>query len=1109
VEDFLMPTVLAGIKVAVAAVAAYFKAHAVVAFFAKVAAVYAISRAVAPRQSVASLRAMATEVNVRDPAAPRQIIYGQRRVSGVLYPVGTSGTNNEYLHVLLLIAGHECEELGTVYFNDEEIPLDGSGNATGRFAGYVRIKKHLGAYNQTVDTDLQTDLGATYWPSTMKLGGIAHLYLRLKVSADMFGGGLPELWCLTKGRKVYDSRDGAQSATNAATWTWSANAALCLTDWLRGVPTRNSAGTIVRNFGLGAADAEIDYTAVAAAANICDENVVLDDASTEDRYTANGVIQSSVRAGDGIDLIKSAMAGDCVPVGGLWTIYAGAYRTPTVTLDDGDLRSPLTGVRLKPSRRELCNVVRGLYVSPLNAWQVADFPEVKNATYKTQDGGEELPASIELQFTTSAATAQRLAKIVLERSRQGQAFVARCKLTAFEVKAGDVVQWTNARLGWSAKPFEVLATALVVEDDANGNPYIGVDLTVRETASGVWDWADGEETVVDLAPNTDLPDPFTVAAPTGMTVTSSAQGQADGTVNPRLLIAWTAPADAYVTSGGRIRVQYKLHSDSEWLNWSLPKGDEVLEILTAILIGSAYDVRIRAENQLDVASAWVTVNNTTAAGDTTAPTAPANVAVALGTGKSLSVSWDASPEPDVREYAVNRGTTSVFVDSAIIATVTATRFVDTTVTIGTRYWYWIRPVDFSGNMGPYTSPGDGTPAVIAATATDGTAPGTPAAFTLSTTPQTPYLSTDGTVVSRFLVDLPAMPTLGVQLNLLIKRSDQTNYWLAGSYTAGSVGVPIDDVTPGLGYDIAVQAISAFGIGSTLRTITGGTQTAPGDTTAPSAPTSIAYVSGSDSNYGRPARFQGVVRAFSIRANWTAPTAKDLDHYEWVATSDSDAAADAASKNISYETEAILSSTTLGAIYFRVRAIDRSGNASAWAGGGTSMATVPWGLPGGNAMEKDVGTASGTVAAGNDSRIVAALQNSSNLSDVSSSSSARSNLGLGTLATQNANAASVTAIKVGGGASNSDIKVIYSDTIVKTFTGGSPSEVFTIDLTNRGFAAKADVGLVQCYDPNYLSAYNFDHASNSSTTAYCTLVSRDGSNIPGSASARFSVIFADI
>jgi hypothetical protein len=160
--------------------------------------------------------------------------------------------------------------------------------------------------------------------------------------------------------------------------------------------------------------------------------------------------------------MAAAGAGFVSYIGGKWIIHAGAYRTPTITLDESDLRGPLS-VQTKVSRREIFNGVKGVFTSPQNQWQPADYPPVTNATYTTQDGGVRIWQDIELPFTTSNATAQRLSKIALERVRQQIVVRMPCKLTALRVQAGDNVMVTNTRLGWSAKVFEVQSFSFVPE----------------------------------------------------------------------------------------------------------------------------------------------------------------------------------------------------------------------------------------------------------------------------------------------------------------------------------------------------------------------------------------------------------------------------------------------------------------------------------------------------------------------------------------------------------------------------------------------------------------------------------------------------------------------
>lgn len=69
-------------------------------------------------------------------------------------------------------------------------------------------------------------------------------------------------------------------------------------------------------------------------------------------------------------------------------------------------------------------------------------------------------------------------------------------------------------------------------------------------------------------------------------------------------------------------------------------------------------------------------------------------------------------------------------------------------------------------------------------------------------------------------------------------------------------------------------------------------------------------------------------------------------------------------------------------------------------GGTTTAQARTNLGLGNSATRDVGTVAGQVAAGNDSRLVGALQAANNLSDLTSASAARTSLGLGNSAMLN-------------------------------------------------------------------------------------------------------------
>jgi hypothetical protein len=544
-------------------------------------------------------------VTVRQPIAPWQVIYGEDRVPGVITFIEVSSygglATNNILNVVITLAGHECEEIGDVYFNDEVVPLDGGypnggGNvSSGRYAGYATVQKSLGDEAGQPFPELVNIFSNGKWTDAHRQTGRTKLYVRLVWNPDVFPTGVPNVTAVVKGRKVYDPR--------TALTAWSANAALCTADFLC-----NS------DFGLGAVYAdEIDEDQLIAGANVCDEAVTLAAGGTEPRYELNGSFWMNATPRDILGRLLTAMRGSARFIGGRWRIEPAAYVVPAITLTADDLRGP---VHILPrlSRRDLCNGVKGVYRSPDNNWQQSDFPVVTNATYLAEDQGERIWRDINLPFTTSVAAAQRIAKIELEKTRQQITVELPCKLTAYTLKPGDTVMLTLSRYGWSAKVFEVVNSRLSFDTDDQGGVSLGVDHVLRETASAVFDWNSGEETVVDPAPDTDLPSPFDVGVP-GTPVVTEELYETTGSagVKARATVVWAAAANAFVAF---YELEYKLEDAAEYARIS------PISSLSQVLDDKApgtYNFRVRSVNGFGVRSEYSLVTTYELLGLTAAP----------------------------------------------------------------------------------------------------------------------------------------------------------------------------------------------------------------------------------------------------------------------------------------------------------------------------------------------------------------------------------------------------------------------------------------------------------------------------------------------------------
>jgi hypothetical protein len=481
-----------------------------------------------------------------DPNDVRAICYGRAWTGGTLRFRGASGTNNKNLTLVIVLAGHACEDVESVRADTEILTLDGSGNVTsGTWAGLINIRYYLGSDSQTADATLDSLFGD--WTTDHRLRGLTYAIVQMTYDEENLRG-IPNFRFLVKGRKVYDPRldstnggSGSHRLATESTWEWSENAVLCANDFHRGVMING-----IRIAGPGIT--RFSWPNVIAEANVCDENVLLADAVTnENRYTANGFIDPHQSHEEISEQFEQAYAGDFLFSDGAWRYFAGAYRAPTLALTADHFVGPLR-MTVHKSESDRRDTATGKYAAlsadgtPINYApfslstavtgeernQTIDFPLVNDSTDSyptTHDGG---------------ARAQRIAKLLLERDEAGKLITCTTNMYGWRAVPGESISVTHAAFGLSAQTMRVMEVQLrPVQDE--GRSGLVVDLTLAAGPSSLYTWS-AEETTLDAPP--DLPqEPITFPVSDSWTPFCTNISQIGSTFTK------VAGSDAYNTAG--------------------------------------------------------------------------------------------------------------------------------------------------------------------------------------------------------------------------------------------------------------------------------------------------------------------------------------------------------------------------------------------------------------------------------------------------------------------------------------------------------------------------------------------------------------------------------
>jgi hypothetical protein len=530
--------------------------------------------------------------------------------------------DNQDLHVVIALAGHEISAVTGLFFNETQVVTSSMSDGVETtpisstapdYSTDARVTAHFGTDDQAADSELVARTGFT---TNHRLRGIAYIYARYTFDEDVFATGIPNLSCTVSGKKLFDPRDD--------TTAFSQNPALAIRDYLTNT-----------TYGLGASADEIDDDSFIAAANVCDETVTTLD-GTEPRYTINGVVDTSKAPRAILQDMLTSCGGQLSYSNGKFKLLAGEFRTATKTLDEDDLRGGIT-IQTKNTGQDQFNAVKGVFVNPQQNFQPTDFPSVTSSTFEAEDNNERRFLDLTLPFTTSVATAQRLAKQALFRSREQITLNMPCNLNAFDIDVGDTVQVTNARLGFDAKNFECVRWNFVFED--NGQ-VMGVDLTLRETSAAAYEFDANVDETVFASNNTNLPNPADIPAP-GLSVTDELRVVNEEAIS--VLIANVTGGSAFTNT---FEVEAKELPSGEFVNLGRASGNR-FELLN-VVDGADYEVRARAVTTFGFKSAFSTVTHNVI-GKTEPPQDVTNFTGNVVSG-ALALSWTPVPDLDLSHY---------------------------------------------------------------------------------------------------------------------------------------------------------------------------------------------------------------------------------------------------------------------------------------------------------------------------------------------------------------------------------------------------------------------------------------------------------------------------
>ena len=591
-----------------------------------------------------------TLVNKFNANAHIPVVYGTRKVGGNVVFLETSGTDNQYLYMAIILSEGEVADIDSIFINDNQVTWSGdiadntqitvgSGDAN-FFSGssLITCEPHFGSDSQTASSLLST---LSSWTSNHRLRGLCYLAIRFEWNQDKFGS-LPSVQAVVKGKKVYNPNldstvtggSGSHRADTSSTWEYSDNPILQLLDYLRN-----------DRFGMGIANSYFDsnFADWQTATDVCDANITpFSGASQIDLMDSHAVVDTSKKAIDNVKKFVSGARAYLNFSGGIYNVLVETSGSASITLTEDNI---IGGISVKSkNKNSRYNRVIVTFTNPDKNYQndTVQFPPVdetglasadQHATMKTADGGLLLEGRFDFTMLTSPYQAQEMAEIILRRSRTSLDISLVADGTALDLAVGDIVNITHATPSFSAKPFRV--------QGMNVNSDYSVSLQCSEHQDSFYTFGTQQE--VASIPNTTLPNPFVIQPPASVTLSDQLIQYNDGTVIVALDITIGASPDNFIDF---YQVEYKLSTDSDFIIYA--QGSGLNHRVLNVIDQQTYDVRVKAVNSAGVSSTYVSAQRKIVGA--IAPPSDVTDFSCNVSGQEAHLSWEAVTDLDLAFY---------------------------------------------------------------------------------------------------------------------------------------------------------------------------------------------------------------------------------------------------------------------------------------------------------------------------------------------------------------------------------------------------------------------------------------------------------------------------